>query len=115
MERGNFIVIAIVVAAIALFTMRFFSESPEDAQLAGLSASDRAGHPVAGSSLGSYGDNSDGRGASRAGGPAGGMGAGGSRTGSHGGSLGGAGGGAGARGGSGSAVIGGGARAGGSV
>lgn len=111
MERGNFVVIAIVVAAVALFALRFFSESPEDAQLAALSATDRAGHP--GTGLGDYAGGSDGRGG-RLGGPAG---VGGTRGGSLGGGSGGASGGSGGfagRGGS-AAVVGGGARAGGSV
>jgi hypothetical protein len=114
MERGNFIVIAIVVAAVALFAMRFFSESPEEAQLAALSAGDRAGHPGGGgSALGEYGEGSDGRGGGRLGG-SGGTGAGGGRLGSHGADQGGRG--PNGRSGSASTVVGGGGqRAGGSV
>lgn len=113
MERGNFIVIAIVVAAVALFAMRFLSESPEEAQLAALSASDRAGQPGGGgSALGEYGEGSDGRGGSRLGG-SGGMGAGGGRLGSRGADQGGRG--PNGRSGSASTVVGGGQRAGGSV
>lgn len=119
MERGNFVVIAIVVAAIALFAMRFLSESPEEAQLAALSASDRAGRPGGGgSALGEYGEGSDGRGGQRFGGSGSDM-----RGGGHGGA--GAhgqgrvsepgGGGPGGRGGSAATAFGGGTREGGSV
>lgn len=115
MERGNAIVIAIVVAAVALFAMRFFSDSREDAQLAALSARDRAGHLGSGSD--EYGTGSDGRGGGALGGPAGAAGSG--RLGAHGGAgsgsaSGGAGGLAG-RGGSASAFGVGGTRGGGSV
>jgi hypothetical protein len=114
MERGNFIVIAIVVAAIALFAMRFLSESPEEAQLAALSASDRAGRPGAGSGDGDYGDSGGSAGGSRLGGSGSGLGTGGGRAGSQGGSHGEIGGGSTGRAGSASA-FGGGSRAGGSV
>ena len=115
MERGNFVVIAIVVAAVALFAMRFFSQSPEEAQLAALSAGDRAGRPGAGSGAGDYGDSAGSAGGSRLGGSGSSLGAGGGRPGSQGGSHGETGGG-GSTGRAGSAsAFGGGARAGGSV
>ncbi len=109
MERGNFIVIAIVVAAVGLFAMRFFSESPEEAQLAALSSTDRAGRP-GGSGFGDYGDGAGGA-SGRLGGP-GGMGSGSGRAGGAHGEMGS--GGANGRGGS-ATVFGGGSRAGGSV
>jgi hypothetical protein len=69
MERGNVIVIAIVVAAVALFAMRFFSESAEQEQLAALSAADRPAPRRGSGGTGEYGD-SDSRGGSRLGGGA---------------------------------------------
>lgn len=60
MERGNFAVIAIVIAAIALFALRFFGESREDERLAALSATDRAGQ-VHGSLDGGTGGGTGGR------------------------------------------------------
>jgi hypothetical protein len=114
MERGNVIVIAIVVAAVALFALRFFSESREDVQLAALSATDRSGRLGGHSGSDGYGIGPDGRGGSALGGGSGGS----SRPGFHGGSDsgGGAAGGFAGRGGhAASAVGGGGARGGGSV
>ncbi|MDX2169981.1 MAG: LamG-like jellyroll fold domain-containing protein [Deltaproteobacteria bacterium] len=43
MERSHILVIAIVVAALALFGLRFFSSSSEDTELAALGRSDRYG------------------------------------------------------------------------
>jgi hypothetical protein len=116
MERGNVIVIAIVVAAISLFAMRFLSDSREDAQLAALSAGDRAGR-LGGSGPGEHGLGPDGRGGGALGGGSGGS-LGGSRSGPHGAGSG-VGGGPGVgfagRGGSASTVMGGGTHGGGSV
>lgn len=41
MERGNVIVIAIVVAALALFSLRFFGDDPAEDELAGLTPRER--------------------------------------------------------------------------
>lgn len=41
MERGNVVVIAIVVAALALFSLRFFGSDPEEDELAGLTPRER--------------------------------------------------------------------------
>jgi hypothetical protein len=43
MERSHFLVIAIVVAALALFGLRFFSSSSEETELASLGGTDRYG------------------------------------------------------------------------
>lgn len=84
MERGNVVVIAIVVAALALFGLRFFGSDPEVDELAGLSPRERVARLGAqrsgeGGALGDSRGAVDGRsgGSSR-------PGAGGSRSGSYG-------------------------------
>ena len=107
MERGNLIVIAIVVAAIALFALRFLGESREDAELAALSAGSRVGGTDGGAALGDLGSGPGGRA-----GAAGGAGGIGSRPGTRGATHGGepGSGGAAGRGGSAGTAFGGGMR-----